>query len=99
MPIARLTIRPTPGNRIHNLWLNNGTWWVHYTVGFDCRKRRIRRSLGTKDEAEAIRLRDELFAKIAAEGEFVRDRLPPTALPLLCWSPPPFGYLVKEVAR
>jgi hypothetical protein len=52
MPVAMLTIRPTPGNRLHNLWLN-----------------------------------------------FVRDRLPPTTLPLLCWSSPPFGYLVKEVAR
>jgi hypothetical protein len=74
MPVARLTIRPTPGNDLHNLWNNNGTFWVHYTLTWDGRKRRIRRSLGTKDEAEAIKLRDELFARIASEGEFVPDR-------------------------
>ena len=74
MPVARLAIRPTPGNRLHNLWSNNGTWWIHYTLSWDGRARRIRRSLRTKSEEEAIRLRDELFAKIEAEGEFVPDR-------------------------
>jgi hypothetical protein len=25
----------------HHLWCNNGTWWAHDTIHFDCRKRRI----------------------------------------------------------
>lgn len=98
MPVARLTIRPTPGNRLHNLWNNNGTWWVHYTLTWDGRKRRIRRSLGTRDEAEAIRLRDALFARIEAEGEFVHDRRSPTTFTPLCLLPLSCGHLGKAVA-
>jgi hypothetical protein len=41
-------------NPLHHLWLNNGTWWVHYTLNFDFRTRRVRRSLGTRDAAEAV---------------------------------------------
>ncbi len=76
MPIARLSIRPTPGNRLHNLWCNNGSWWVHYTLVWDGRKRRIRRSLGTRNVEEAIRLRDKLFAHIEAHGEEVTEERP-----------------------
>lgn len=63
----------TPGDR-HHLWNNNGTWWVHYTLHFGHRKRRIRRSLKTRSLEEAIRRRDELFASIARDGEWVEDR-------------------------
>ncbi len=76
MPIARLSIRPTPGNRLHNLWCNNGSWWVHYTLHWDGRKRRIRRSLGTRNVEEAVRLRDRLFSRIEAHGEEVSDERP-----------------------
>jgi hypothetical protein len=47
---------------------------VAYTLHFGGRKRRIRRSLGTKCLADAIRLRDELFARIEREGEAVPER-------------------------
>lgn len=74
MPLGRLSSRAgTAGNR-HNIWCNNGTWWVHYTLHFDDRKRRIRRSLKTRSLEEAIRRRDELFARIERDGEWVEDR-------------------------
>jgi hypothetical protein len=63
----------TPGDR-HHLWNNNGTWWVHYTLHFRHRKRRIRRSLKTRSLEEAIRRRDELFASIARDGEWIEER-------------------------
>jgi hypothetical protein len=63
----------TPGDR-HHLWNNNGTWWVHYTLHFGHRKRRIRRSLKTRSLDEAIRRRDDLFAQIVRDGEWVADR-------------------------
>jgi hypothetical protein len=65
--------RCTAGDR-HHLWNNNGTWWVHYTLHFGHRKRRIRRSLKTRSLDEAIRRRDELFAQIVRDGEWVADR-------------------------
>jgi hypothetical protein len=69
MTLGHLSPRtPDAGDR-HHLWNNNGTWWVHYTLHFGHRKRRIRRSL-----AEAICRRDELFARIARDGEWVADR-------------------------
>jgi len=77
MAIGRLSIRSQPGNRLHHLYRNNGpVFWVHYTLHFDFRKRRIRRSLGTCDAAEAVRRRDELFARLAREGEHVPERRP-----------------------
>jgi hypothetical protein len=74
MPLGHLSSRSTHSGSGHNLWNNNGTWWVHYTLHFDCRKRRIRRSLKTRSLDEAIRRRDELFDRIAREGERVEDR-------------------------
>jgi hypothetical protein len=56
---------------------------VHYTLNFDFRTRRIRRSLGTKSSAEAIRKRDALFERIATEGERVPERGEEGAMPLL----------------
>jgi hypothetical protein len=86
MPLGRLSARIDDGNESHHLWLNNGTWWVHYTLNFDFRTRRLRRSLGTKSLAEAIRKRDALFERLAAEGEWVPERGEecdmPTVLPL-----------------
>jgi ligand-binding sensor domain-containing protein len=61
-------------NSLHHLWCNNGTWWVHYTLHFDHRKRRIRRSLKTSDLAEAVRRRDELLAEITIGGEVIADQ-------------------------
>jgi hypothetical protein len=74
MPIGFPSIRVDDSNETHHLWCNNGTWWLHYTVHFDHRARRIRRSLRTRSLAEAIRLRDEHLSTITAAGEFVVAR-------------------------
>jgi hypothetical protein len=74
MPLGKLSARIDDANGTHHLWLNNGTWWCYYTLNFDFRTRRVRRSLGTKSLAEAIRKRDALFERLAAEGEWVPER-------------------------
>ena len=76
MRIGRLSIRINSTNRKHHLWCNNGSWWVAYVLHFAGRKRRIRRSLGTSCVEEAIRRRDELFARIERDGEEVPERRP-----------------------
>ena len=46
-------------NPDHNIWNNNGTWWLHATVHHsDYTKERVRVSLGTKDRDEARQRRD-----------------------------------------
>ena len=74
MPLGRLSARIDQASETHHLWLNNGTYWVHFTLNFDFRTRRVRRSLGTKSLTEAIRKRDALFARLATEGEWVPER-------------------------
>ena len=74
MPVGFPSIRVDTRNDRHHLWCNNGTWWVHYTVHFDHRKRRVRRSLGTRLLAEAIQRRDSLLLRIASDGELVSER-------------------------
>ena len=76
MPVGHPSIRMSSDNPLHPLWLNNGTWWVNYTLNFDFRARRVRRSLGSRDAEEAVRRRDELFARLARQGEFVPSRRP-----------------------
>ena len=80
MTIGYPSIRIDGANLLHHLWSNNGTWWVHYTLHFAGRKRRIRRSLGTRHVDEAIRRRDELLARLARDGELVPERRPPRRL-------------------
>ena len=74
MPQGHLSVRVDATNCQHHLWCNNGTWWVHYTLHFDHRKRRIRRSLKTSDLTEAVRRRDELLAEISIGGEVIADQ-------------------------
>ena len=63
-----LSIRVSADNPNHNLWLNNGTWSVAYTVHLPNRSRkRIRQSLGTHQVALARRRRDDLFARYQAK--------------------------------
>jgi hypothetical protein len=76
MPVAFPSIRVDQSNDAHHLWCNNGTWWLHYTVHFDHRVRRIRKSLRTRSLADAITRRDEHLRLIADQGEFVPDRRP-----------------------
>lgn len=81
MPLGRLSARIDDSNDRHHLWLNNGTWWVHYTLNFDFRTRRVRRSLETPSLAEAIRRRDALFERLVTEGEWVLEREPELPMP------------------
>lgn len=74
MPVGFPSIRVDCANPLHHLWCNNGTWWVHYTVHFDHRKRRIRRSLQTRSLTEAILRRDSLLLQITSDGEAVPER-------------------------
>lgn len=64
-----LSARIDGTNRLHHLWNNNGTWWIHYTLHWDHRKRRIRRSLQTGEPSAAIARRDAVFARLVVEGE------------------------------
>lgn len=55
--------RRSNGNANHHLWNNNGTWFLHYTTyPTSFTKERVRRSLGTKDLAEARLRRDAFFS-------------------------------------
>lgn len=74
MPVGYPSLRVQDDNPRHHLWNNNGTWWIHYTIHFDHRKRRIRRSLQTRSLADAIDRRDHLLATATLIGEFVADR-------------------------
>lgn len=76
MPRGFLSARIDDGNSLHHLWCNNGSWWVHFTLHFGNRKRRIRRSLKTSDVQVAIVRRDALFEKLRTEGEEVPARRP-----------------------
>lgn len=59
----RLAIRVQAENRLHHLWDNNGTWWIHYTIHPDAyTKQRVRRSLGTRDLTVALLRRDAILA-------------------------------------
>jgi hypothetical protein len=82
MPQGKLSIRIDDNNETHHIWFNNGTWWVHYTLNFDFRTRRIRRPLNTKSRDEAIRLRDALFARLSTEGEWVPERGEQSRMPV-----------------
>jgi hypothetical protein len=83
MPVGFPSIRVDAANERHHLWCNNGTWWIHYTVHFDQRKRRVRRSLRTRSLAEAIVRRDSLLLRIASDGDHVPERPRPDERPAL----------------
>ena len=65
MSSPRLILRVNQKNANHHLWNNNGNWWLHYTLRMpDTTKKRIRKSLCTKDVNHARRLRDEQLAAL-----------------------------------
>lgn len=74
MTVGFPSLRIDSSNETHHLWNNNGTWWVHFTLHFDHRKRRVRKSLGTRSLAEAIARRDALLLRIERDGEPVPER-------------------------
>jgi hypothetical protein len=62
---ATLAIRTDHRNADHHLWLNNGTWWCHFTVHLTGnRARRLRHSLRTRDQSQARRRRDRIFQQL-----------------------------------
>jgi hypothetical protein len=72
--IANLSLRTDRRNPNHHLWLNNGTWFVHYTTHpTQVTKERVRRSLKTKSVKEARRLRDELLPPANGGGVVARQ--------------------------
>ena len=54
MSLGFPSLRVDLTNPLHHLWCNNGTWWVHSTLHFGGRKRRIRRSLGIAEVSLAV---------------------------------------------
>ena len=55
MPRGYLSLRLNSNSERHHLWLNNGTWWVNYTLHWGFRKKRVRRSLKTSgSSAESV---------------------------------------------
>jgi hypothetical protein len=60
------SIRVHMDNPNHHIWDNNGTWFIHYTLYPSAyRKKRIRRSLRTKDIVCARQSRDRILARYA----------------------------------
>lgn len=67
-------LRRPAANPNHHLWNNHGTWFLHYTVHpTPFTKDRIRRTLGTKDLAEARQRRDRFFAQLARSVSAATD--------------------------
>lgn len=65
---VRLTARIDKANPNHHLWLNHGTWWIHYTLDLaGLRTKRVRRSLAMSDLDEARLERDRLFALLGGQ--------------------------------
>lgn len=59
-----LSMRARRNNRNHHLWLNNGCWWMHYTVHLpDYTTARVRRSLGTGKLELARARRDAIIGE------------------------------------
>lgn len=62
-----LSLRVNPANPDHHLYLNNGTWWCHFTLHLpDHTKVRRRTSLRTRDRTLARQRRDILLREEVA---------------------------------
>ena len=55
-------------NGSHNIWNNNGTWWMHFfadsTIHYLFNKERVRVSLKTKNIEEAKQIRNKVFEQL-----------------------------------
>jgi len=63
-PRFQVAIQIRDGNPNHHIWLNNGVWFLHYSIRLANGPGRIRHSLGTKDVKAARRRRDHILAKL-----------------------------------
>ena len=60
-----ISVRVNQKNPNHHLWNNHGTWWLHYTMHLsDYTKRRVRKSLGTRNVEEARQRRDGILGTV-----------------------------------
>ncbi len=60
--MLNLSISVKDNNPNHHLYLNNGTWFIHFTIHKDdYTSQRTRKSLKTKDIKMARRKRDNFF--------------------------------------
>jgi hypothetical protein len=65
--MLHFSLRVNPDNLNHHLWNNNGTWFIHYVVHpTPFTKERVRKSLGTKNLADARAKRDAILAAAGA---------------------------------
>ena len=72
MKDEQLAIRIRLANPDHHLWLNNGTWFTHFTLhAGDYTKRRVRISLGTHDIDKAREARDRVLDKYLGKRHIV----------------------------
>jgi hypothetical protein len=68
--INKLALKTDSANPNHHLWNNHGTWWLHCTLHLaDYTKRRVRRSLGTREVGLARERRDAALAHLALHVE------------------------------
>ena len=71
VPKMKLSLRIDRSNPDHHLYLNKGTWWIHFNVHLqDYTARRVRHSLGTTEVVEA-RVRREWRLGELVEGRGV----------------------------
>jgi hypothetical protein len=61
---TQTSLRINRRNPNHHLWLNNGTWFLHYATHTGFQKGRVRTSLGTKCLAIARERRDAALAHL-----------------------------------
>lgn len=67
----QLSIRIHGNNPDHHLWLNNGTWYIHFTLHTaDFTKQRVRASLKTQDVKQARIKRDRILARYETAQPF-----------------------------
>lgn len=72
IPAIRINDNPN-----HHLWFNNGTWWCHWTEHLpDYTKRRVRRSLHTKELGIARVLRDTILHEITEGRTAFEEEVP-----------------------
>ena len=66
----QLAVRINARNKNHHLWLNNGIWWLHYTIHLsDFTKKRVRRSMQCKCADAARVRRDYILQERATSGD------------------------------
>jgi len=77
LPITafQLSLRARTQNADHHLWNNHGTWWCHFTLHCSMgTKRRVRRSLRTRNLLKARQRRDALLCRLQTQNVSAQER-------------------------